>query len=52
MLLDAGTTHMIGHRDQTGKTALDWAKDGRPAELIELIEKHMSSVTDPSASRE
>jgi uncharacterized protein len=46
MLLDAGATRMIGHRDQTGKTALDWAKDGRPAELVDLIEKHMSSLTD------
>jgi uncharacterized protein len=52
MLLDAGATQTIGHRDQTGKTALDWAKDGRPAELVTLIEKHMSSETDPFAPHE
>ena len=44
LLLDSGATRTIGHRDRTGKTALDWAKDGRPAEVIALIEKHDRSV--------
>jgi ankyrin repeat protein len=50
LLLESGATRTIDHRDRTGKTALDWAKDGRPAELITLIEKHDSSVTGPPAS--
>ena len=40
LLLDAGAVRTISHRDQDGKTALDWARDGRPAELIALIEQH------------
>lgn len=52
LLLDSGATRTIGHRDRTGKTALDWAKDGRPAELISLMEKHSSSATGPPASPE
>ncbi len=43
-LLDSGATRTIGHRDATGKTALDWAKDNRPAELISLIEKQGRSI--------
>lgn len=39
-LLQAGAAQTLGVRDKTGRTALDWAKDGRPKELVPLLEKH------------
>lgn len=42
LLLDAGATTTLSHRDQTGRTALDWANDGRPSEVGALISQHVS----------
>jgi ankyrin repeat protein len=41
-LLKAGASGSLELRDATGRTALDWAKDGRPPEVIALIEGFMT----------
>ncbi len=41
MLLKSGASGSLGVRDKSGRTALDWAKDGRPTEVVALIESHM-----------
>jgi ankyrin repeat protein len=43
MLLDFGASRSFDARDNYGKSALDWAKDGRPAEVVSLIEKYMQA---------
>jgi ankyrin repeat protein len=40
LLLDAGATSSLAIRDKSGRTALDWASDGRPAEVVSLIENY------------
>jgi ankyrin repeat protein len=37
LLLSAGASTSLGVRDKSGRTALDWAKDGRPPEIVKLI---------------
>lgn len=39
-LLDAGARQTLAVRDADGRTALDWAKDGRPEEVLALLERY------------
>lgn len=39
LLLDAGAAATLSVRDRNGRTALDWARDGRPLEVSKLVEE-------------
>jgi hypothetical protein len=42
-LLAAGAAATLDARHaDNGWTALDWARDGRPAEVVELIAQHLA----------
>ncbi len=41
-LLDSGAAKSLHVRDIGGRTAMDWARNGRPAEVTALIEERMS----------
>ncbi len=40
VLLEAGAGRSLSVRDAEGRTALDWARDGRPEEVVTLLEDH------------
>jgi len=40
LLLGAGAGCSLSVRDAEGRTALDWARDGRPEEVVTLLEEH------------
>jgi ankyrin repeat protein len=40
LLLAAGAARTLGVRDTEGRTALDWARDGRPQAVVTLLEAH------------
>jgi hypothetical protein len=43
-LLESGAWRSLGLRDKEGWTALDWAKDGRPVEVVALIEQYIAKL--------